>query len=65
MQNKLILVCEKCGSEDIEQLEWHKVNTNEFSGLGSDYNDEEVQWCCTCEKHVSFLEKSEFDKLKK
>lgn len=59
-----MLVCAICGSEDIEELEWRKVNTDEFSGL-ADSNDEEVQWCCICEKHVHFVTKEEVMKEKK
>ena len=50
-------VCKECGSKDIEQLEWRKVNTGRFSGM-YDY-DKEVQWCCDCEEHMEFTEAKE------
>ena len=55
----LVSVCEECGSQDIEQLEWRKVNTNEFCGI-FDAEDTSSQWCCQCEKHVSFSTKQEY-----
>ena len=50
-------VCKKCGSNDIERLEWRKVNTGVFNGIyEGDNNDKDTQWCCDCEEHVEFSE---------
>jgi len=51
MQKKKHIIdfcCKNCGSSDVEQKEWRKINTGEFSGL-----DEvgDTTWCCDCETH--------------
>jgi len=51
------VICKKCGSKDVEQLEWRKVNTGEFNGTGVEA-DNTSQWCCDCEEHVEFKEES-------
>ena len=50
-------ICKECGSKDVEQLEWRKVNTGEFNGTGVEA-DNTSQWCCDCEEHVEFKEES-------
>jgi hypothetical protein len=55
-----ILVCSVCGSTDIEELQWRKVNTGEYVST-SNSNDVEDQWCCNCESHVTFITKEEFE----
>lgn len=47
-------VCGNCGSSDIEELEWRKVNTGRFSGQCASTND---TWCCDCETHCEIVEK--------
>jgi hypothetical protein len=59
---EIIIVCDQCGSSDIEQLEWHKVNTNEYAGEGcGEIND---QWCCICEENVEFCTEEEYKNSK-
>lgn len=61
MENRI--VCETCGSSDIEELQWRKVNTGEFSGLGN--NETEDRWCCNCQENTDFITEEEFKKQKK
>ena len=54
---KEILVCDECGSEDIEIQAWVNANTDEFiSNI-----DEGDRWCDTCEENVCFCTKKEFE----
>lgn len=57
MKTLTYVICKKCGSKDVEQLEWRKVNTGEFNGTGVEA-DNTSQWCCDCEEHVEFEEHS-------
>lgn len=45
-------ICEECGSDKIQTLEWVEVNTNKVIGGG--IGDENDRWCPICEKHVNF-----------
>lgn len=44
--------CSNCGSEDVEELRWIKVNEDTIG----DKQSQEVsdQWCNNCEEHVEF-----------
>lgn len=53
------LLCKKCGSDEIEQKEWRKVNSGKFSG--DTENGTEDQWCPVCEEHVEFVSEEEYD----
>tara|TARA_Y100000310_G_scaffold82510_1_gene79136 strand:- start:991 stop:1146 length:156 start_codon:yes stop_codon:yes gene_type:complete len=39
-------ICEKCGSSDVEEQQWVKVNIGELTGS---VGDSSVIWCCQCE----------------
>jgi len=54
----VILVCEDCGSTDIEQKAWVDANTNEFSGDAGDSRQE--RWCNDCQDHVDFCNQEDF-----
>jgi hypothetical protein len=55
-----ILVCEECGSSDIQTLMWVNPNTNEVGGeLSSE--DEEHNWCKVCEKHTSLTSLEQYN----
>ena len=56
-----ILVCESCGSKDIETQAWVKVNENDKCNgyLGIDDNDN--NWCCQCEEHVEIITLTEYE----
>ena len=55
------LVCEECGSDDIQTLMWVNVNTNKIED--SYDTDEENNWCNKCESHLNFITEEEFLKL--
>ena len=58
MANKLILVCEDCGSEDVQILQWVNPNTGEnFGGTGEDRDD---NWCDNCKEHTRLITKEEY-----
>jgi len=52
MKDNQILVCEECGSQDIQTLMWVNPNNNEIDGELSCENDEN-NWCKVCCEHVS------------
>ena len=45
--------CKECGSSDVEEKAWVKVNTGQIESV---IEDSEV-WCCQCEKETSLEEK--------
>ena len=50
-----ILVCEECGSTNVEITAWVDANTNEYV---SDSDDSE--WCSECEAHNTLITLKEF-----
>jgi len=42
------LFCKTCGSDDLEQLEWRKVNTGKFVE-SYDQESPHPYWCTVCE----------------
>jgi hypothetical protein len=50
-----ILVCEECGSHNVETQAWVKVNENnkcsDYLGIDDDGNN----WCNDCQEHVPFI----------
>lgn len=48
---KAKLFCKTCGSENLEQLEWRKVNTGKFVELYVDDHQDSTHpyWCTVCE----------------
>jgi hypothetical protein len=61
MDKSDILVCENCGSCDVETSAWVKVNEydrcDEYIGL----EDNENNWCCDCEEHVHLISLAEWE----
>ncbi|MBC8552242.1 MAG: hypothetical protein H8D23_21640 [Candidatus Brocadiales bacterium] len=53
-------ICENCGSSDVEELEWRKVNTGEYSGQCDLTNN---TWCCACETHCAIIDESDKEKV--
>ena len=51
-------VCKNCGSDDVEELSWTKVNTNQYV---SDANME--VWCPLCDTETELIAKTEFENL--
>lgn len=52
------IVCEECGSTEIQTQAWVDANTHEYideTGIDRDDN-----WCNQCEENVNFCHKSEF-----
>jgi len=46
-------ICEKCGSSDVEEKAWVKINTGKIVETieGDDF------WCCQCEQETNIKEK--------
>ena len=53
-----ILVCEECGSEDVETLAWVNANTNVFAD--SYAYDTLHKFCNACNKHVDLTSKNDY-----
>lgn len=47
-----ILVCNKCGGDNIQILAWVDANTNRYVSEYGLTNDD--RWCNDCEEHVRF-----------
>lgn len=45
--------CEKCGSSDVEEQCWYKINTGEITEI----MEESQKWCCQCEHKTTLKEK--------
>lgn len=58
---KDILVCEKCGSFDVQIKAW--VNANDLKYMGCVSGDEEDCWCDICEEHNELIPQSDFIKI--
>ena len=53
-----VLVCERCGSREIQMMAWVDPNTLEYvSSIDADADD---QWCEACQEHVWFCSLEEF-----
>lgn len=53
-----VLVCERCGSREIQMMAWVDPNTSECtSTIDADSDD---RWCDTCQEHVWFCSLAEF-----
>ena len=55
-----MLVCEKCGSSNIQVLAWVDANTNEYREEGVD--DKNSKWCEDCREHVNLINEEEYNK---
>lgn len=58
-----MLVCEECGSKDIEQKAWVDANTNEYKDTASD-GDTEDNYCNKCGAHARFINEEDFEGVK-
>lgn len=56
------LVCEECGSDQIQTLCWVRVATQEVMSGG--YGEFEDNWCEACNCHTEFCSEEEFLKNK-
>ncbi len=53
-----LLVCDECGSREIQMMAWVDPNTSECtSTIDADSDD---RWCDTCQEHVWFCSLAEF-----
>ena len=52
-------VCARCGSAEIESLDWVRVNDGEVMG-GNDTPPDDDYWCPECEIHESPVQAHEF-----
>jgi hypothetical protein len=57
------LVCEECGSDQIQSKEWVWVNSAKLEGGYS--GEREDNWCCKCEDHVYFTTEEKWLEHKK
>lgn len=57
------IVCEKCGSDQIQTLDWVYVNTDKVAGYGP--GELKDNWCPVCEDHVYFMNEEDFLEKKK
>ena len=55
-----MLVCEECGSKDIEQKAWVNPNTLKYKDTASD-GDTEDNYCNGCGCHGKFIEEEKFE----
>ncbi len=46
-----MLVCEDCGSKNVQVLAWVDANTNKYKEEGPN-NGSDQNWCEKCDKHV-------------
>lgn len=49
-------VCEKCGSDNVEERIWVNVNTKEISGTCED----DEGYCNDCQLHVKIIPEDQF-----
>ena len=53
-----VLVCQECGSREIQMMAWVDPNTLKYaSSIDADSDD---QWCDACQEHVWFCSLEEF-----
>ena len=57
--DKMKLVCENCGSFDIEVLAWIKVNS-QIASYETYQDEQDDRWCCQCSEHVNFITEEEW-----
>lgn len=58
---KTIYVCEDCGSEEVQSLEWVNINTG--ISTGGNMGDLQDQWCDNCKEHKYAITKKEYEKI--
>ena len=55
-----LIVCAECGSSDVEELMWVKINTN----IIVETADSMERWCCNCMNKVDVTTQSEYNERK-
>lgn len=60
MVDKIIMVCEECGSDKVETKAWVSINTDEIGDSCSDGEDDD-NWCNSCETHSGIITKQEYE----
>lgn len=53
------MVCAKCGSAEVECLDWVRVNDDSFIG-GNQVFSADDYWCPTCEIHEEPIQAKEY-----
>lgn len=61
MKNLQMLVCEVCGSEDIQGKAWVDINKKKPEIEFVDFGDENDNWCKSCEAHVNFITREQYE----
>ena len=61
---KYIIVCEVCGSTNVETLAWVDVNSLVFKD-NFDGSDKQDNYCNNCNQHVYLTSLSEWEKTHK
>ena len=59
-----ILVCEDCGSRDIETMAWVKVNENDRCNGYVGVEDSDNNWCYNCQDHVSVTSLANYEECR-
>jgi hypothetical protein len=54
---KLLYVCAKCGSDNVQHAMWVNVNTNEVHDIFGSWCHGDNSWCEDCEEHTQLVEK--------
>jgi|GEM_PF-6638430 len=57
--DKIVWVCDTCGSTDVEEKVWRKCNSAICSGMGEAYYED--SWCCDCENNCNIISQEEYD----
>ena len=61
--SKIILVCKQCGSKDIQQLVWAKVNVQHRKIVGDGPDEINSRWCDGCKEHVNFISQDDYEPI--
>lgn len=48
-------ICEKCDSDNVEQLQWVNPNTNKLGEIAA--GERQDSWCNTCDEHTNIIYK--------
>lgn len=65
MYNKIVWVCEHCGSPDVEYKQWVKLNEDSIQWNLDDIEDsKDDTWCCKCEDHNGICAEEDYIRWK-
>lgn len=59
------LVCENCGSDQVQSTMWVYVNTSKIVDGYGDENNEYDNWCDNCEEHYLIITERQYQDLEK